>query len=138
MGARKGLPYKADSVPQASHPDGPLRNNSSGRRINGRQGRRPPLSRALQLLTSGVESFGGSCGAVGPEVGDGAGEILPVLVSLLPGGRFLGEPVQGGGGLLAKQGLEGIAALGYTGRQLQVSPHVSLRFVKPSSSAGDS
>ena len=24
MGARKGLPYIADAVPQASHPDGPL------------------------------------------------------------------------------------------------------------------
>ena len=23
MGARKGLPYIADAVPQASHPDGP-------------------------------------------------------------------------------------------------------------------
>ena len=42
-----------------------------------RQGRRPLQPSRLELPTGGVETFGCRGGALGPEVGDGAGEVAP-------------------------------------------------------------
>ena len=36
-GARKGLPYIADAVPQASHPDGPPRGDDQGLKTQDRR-----------------------------------------------------------------------------------------------------